>query len=240
MTYGVRRRAKRLRSSSRPAQRRPHKRNVTLSRVASALTTYLQEMAQKEPAMNRYALIAQEHWKKYAPSRYAALEDPEDFFEKLGESAEAEIDLVTDALERQIPSDLPYLERVGQLRAARAQAEEVTLSEMVYSVTPEPANLGEELTDLLMRFPAVSQLEDLIAQINSEAETAAEELVEQGQPYQLVYLEQDLESLQMYQALISLLSLTDDEALAMTEAQQRDRILALQQYWNPETDSLKR
>lgn len=190
--------------------------------------------------MNRYALIAQDHWKRYAPSRYAALEDPESFFEELGENAEAEINLVADALERQIPSNLPYLERVGQLRAARLQAEEKTLSEMVFGITPEPANLGEELFELLMQFPAVTSLEGLITQINDDTEARAEERVEQGEPFELIYREDDLARLEIYQALIPLLSLTGDEALAMSEAQQRDRILALQPFWDTETNRLRR
>ena len=41
--------------------------------------------------MNRYGLMAQQHWARWLPARYAAIEDPDSFFSDLGNQAEARI-----------------------------------------------------------------------------------------------------------------------------------------------------
>lgn len=227
-----------MQNSNRPALRRPHAQSKPSRMVSSALTIYLQQLAQKEPAMNRYALMAQEHWKKYAPNRYAALEHPETFFEELGESAQAQVDQAADAMESQIPQDLPYLERVGQLRAARMQAEEIALQDLVYSVEPESTDLGEELADLVGSFPTPAMLENSIRRIEDQVKDEASDRQAEGEPYVEAYTDDQLALIAKYRTLIPLLTLTQDEAHSMTEAEQRDRILALQPFWDHQSGSM--
>ena len=52
--------------------------------------------------MNKYGLIAQEHWRKYAPTRYATLTEPDEYFRSVGESAASQIDQIASSLERHI------------------------------------------------------------------------------------------------------------------------------------------
>ena len=52
--------------------------------VANSASTFLRQTATETPRMNKYGLIAQEHWKKYAPARYATLTDPDEYFRTRG------------------------------------------------------------------------------------------------------------------------------------------------------------
>ena len=124
--------------------------------------------------MNRYGLIAREHWARHAPTRYATLEDPEAFFTQLGETAAAQIEAIATELERTLPADLPDQERVGQLRAIQKQAEEVVLAELVYSVEPEPASRAQELDDMLGQLPDEKIILDQLQWIQDQAEYQAE------------------------------------------------------------------
>lgn len=103
--------------------------------------------------MNLYGLMARDHWQKYAPSRYATLEDPQEFFTQLGESVLTQVVRISTALERGLSQDMPYLERAAQLRAVQRQAEEIALADLVYTVEPE-TSLAEELDELLGQFRA--------------------------------------------------------------------------------------
>lgn len=87
--------------------------------------------------MTRYQTLARAHWAKYAPARLAALEDPEEFFRILGEQVPAQVSELAVTL---AGPDLPgetYLGKVGRLQAARLQAEEAVLAELVWISAPE-------------------------------------------------------------------------------------------------------
>jgi hypothetical protein len=45
----------------------------------------------KLAAMNKYGKLAMSHWAKTDPHRYQALEDPQTFFQDLGDHAETQI-----------------------------------------------------------------------------------------------------------------------------------------------------
>lgn len=182
--------------------------------------------------MNKYALIAQDHWQKHAPSRYAALEDPETFFEELGESAAVQIEQVAAALERQLPKDLPYLERVGQMQAIRLQAEEAVLSDLVYSTPSESTTLVAELEEMLGDLPDPNAILVTIEQLREAAELQAE--TEGSSTSMLSEQQSRIEQLEALLPLVTLQAEPDE----MDEAELRDRILALRPYWNPETHSL--
>lgn len=85
--------------------------------------------------MNRYGKLAMEHWQRTDPARYQQIPDPTTFFTQAGQRAETEIQQLADSLMDPDPPDEEFLTKVGRLRAARQQAEEIVLSGLLI---PEP------------------------------------------------------------------------------------------------------
>lgn len=81
--------------------------------------------------MNRYGVMALQHWARWLPRQYAAIGDPDSFFTTLGEEAARQIEDLTDELASEAGQSDSYLVRVGQLLAARAIAEELILPQRV-------------------------------------------------------------------------------------------------------------
>jgi hypothetical protein len=88
-------------------------------------------------AMNYYGEMARDHWARWLPARYAAIEDPDSFFSDLGNQAEARIDALADELAGNDQPGEAYLAKAGRLGQARKQAEEIVLAELVL-LEPEP------------------------------------------------------------------------------------------------------
>lgn len=87
--------------------------------------------------MNHYGLMAQRHWQKWLPRRYAAIQDLDSFFSTLGEEVAQRIgDLGLDLAGDDLPGE-GYLEKLGRLNMARLQAEEIVLKERIL-LEPEP------------------------------------------------------------------------------------------------------
>lgn len=87
--------------------------------------------------MNKYAAMAERHWRRWLPSRVAAMDDPASFFESLGEEAAERIEDLTMDLAGDDPPGESYMEKVGRLNMARLRAEEMVLPETVL-LPPEP------------------------------------------------------------------------------------------------------
>jgi hypothetical protein len=87
--------------------------------------------------MNQYAATAERHWRRWLPSRVAAMDDPSSFFSNLGEEAAAQIEDLTADLAGDDPPGETFMEKVGRLNMARLQAEEIVLPETVLR-PPEP------------------------------------------------------------------------------------------------------
>lgn len=87
---------------------------------------------------NRYGRMAEEHMRRYLPSRYAAIGDPTSHFTDLGELVAQAVEETTRALlEAEGPSTgQNFEERRGLANMARLRAEEAVLAEMVL-LTPE-------------------------------------------------------------------------------------------------------
>ncbi len=84
--------------------------------------------------MNEYATVARRHWQQWLPARYAQISDPDSFFSSLGqEAAERIADLMLDLAGDDPPGE-GYLAKLGRLNAARGQAREIVLREIL----PEP------------------------------------------------------------------------------------------------------
>lgn len=92
--------------------------------------------------MNRYGMLAREHWTKYAPSRVAQLENPDEFFESLGEQVADRVTTLSRILEGQHRPSPDYLNQVALLNAYRKQAEERALSDLVW-LTPDQVEYDE-------------------------------------------------------------------------------------------------
>jgi hypothetical protein len=84
--------------------------------------------------------MARSHWATWLPKRYAAIREPDSFFSAIGEEAATQIDELTDQLAGPGQPGETYLERAGRLTAARSQAEEVILPQMVL---PQPETPDE-------------------------------------------------------------------------------------------------
>ncbi|MAP64381.1 MAG: hypothetical protein CMH34_11710 [Microbacterium sp.] len=87
--------------------------------------------------MNRYGRQAMEHWRKWAPSRLAALPDPETFFTALGLEAETQVSDLAAILAGTDEPRENYLQKVARLSAARRRAEEVVMTQLAWVSDPE-------------------------------------------------------------------------------------------------------
>ena len=87
--------------------------------------------------MNHYGVTAKRHWERWLPIRYAAIQDPDNFFSTLGEEVAKRIADLTLDLAGDDPPREDYLVKVGRLNMARLQAEEIVLREQVL-LSPEP------------------------------------------------------------------------------------------------------
>jgi hypothetical protein len=87
--------------------------------------------------------MAQEHWARWRPARYAAIEDPGSFFSDLGTRTQKRIGRLAAEL---AGDDLPgegYLGKAGRLGEARHRAEQIVVAEEVL-LDPEPGADDEE------------------------------------------------------------------------------------------------
>jgi hypothetical protein len=97
--------------------------------------------------VNQYGVIAQEHWARWLPGRYAAIEDPGSFFSDLGSQAEMRIDSLASQLASDDQPGEGFLGKAGRLGEARHRAEQIVLAEDIL-LDPEPgADPGEEEGD---------------------------------------------------------------------------------------------
>lgn len=94
--------------------------------------------------MNRYGRMAQEHWRRWLPTRYRQIPDPNSFFTTLGQQVEERIvTLSTDIAEDDPPGE-GYLDKVGRLNMARLQADEIVLAEQVLLPAEPQADPDEQ------------------------------------------------------------------------------------------------
>jgi hypothetical protein len=129
--------------------------------------------------MNRYGAMAQSHWARWLPQRYATINDPDSFFSTLGQETARQIEeLAADLAGDDQPGE-GYLAKAGRLTAARSQAEEIILPQQVL-LAPEPeANEDPEETDP----PPASEDRPLIvdrshplwAEVNAEQQELAQD-----------------------------------------------------------------
>ncbi|MFI5736068.1 hypothetical protein ACIA49_38500 [Kribbella sp. NPDC051587] len=95
--------------------------------------------------MNRYGATAQKYFRDFLPTRYSQIEDPEDYFQDLGQQIQDQITDLTPELAGLDPKGEGFLAKVGRLEAAKKLAAERVMAEMVYSQVPE--NETEDLPE---------------------------------------------------------------------------------------------
>jgi len=87
--------------------------------------------------MNGYGEMARQHWARWLPARYAAIDDPEAFFANLGNQAGERMRALAYELAGDDQPGEGYLAKVGRLGEARHRAEQIVLGEMIL-LEPEP------------------------------------------------------------------------------------------------------
>jgi hypothetical protein len=108
--------------------------------------------------MNRYGAMMQRHWQRWLPEPYVEIRDPDSFFAVLGELVAQQVDELADDL---AGDDLPgegYLAKAGRLSAARRQAEEIILPELVLLPPAREEDEGHHEDDT----PATAQARPLV------------------------------------------------------------------------------
>lgn len=119
--------------------------------------------------MNKYAALAESHWRTWLPSRYAAVGDRISFFSELGQEVSDRIaSLELDLLSPEVGGE-DFLTRVGRRNTARLQAEEIVLREMVLL----PAEMGLDLEDEADELPARWNVPSAIETVAAVASTAS-------------------------------------------------------------------
>jgi hypothetical protein len=126
--------------------------------------------------MNQYGMLAQRHWARWLPERFASIQDPDSFFSTLGEELARQIADLALELAGDDPPGEDYLVKVGRLNMARLQAEEIVLREQVL-LPPEPgashdsSEQGPETPAAQAGTPlVVDRSHRLWEQVNSEQE----------------------------------------------------------------------
>lgn len=144
--------------------------------------------------MNNYGYLARTWWENHAPNRLASLDDPTTYFTDLGESIAGQVAQIEKHLLRNREPVKGYLEDVGTRRMIRKQAEEVVLSDLVWSVTEPSSDLREQLDEMLWDLPSPLMVDDIIDQDKARREDEAEMrgkpvLMTLEEEHQLAYLE---------------------------------------------------
>lgn len=85
--------------------------------------------------VNIWGVAARDHWKEHRPRSYAALDDPERFFEELGQDAAARYLVIRDGLlEGLSPNDgsIGWAEFQDRTAQADQTAREIVEREIIY------------------------------------------------------------------------------------------------------------
>ncbi len=127
-----------------------------------------------------YTETVRRYFTEHRPLATEALGTPqetEDFFRRLGAQIEEQVQQGEDQIAGPAPAGETYLQHVGRLRMARAQAQEIALADLLYSTPPE--NDDEEISPrgqqlLQMRRESAQENAQIIEQLDREfqAETA--------------------------------------------------------------------
>lgn len=94
-----------------------------------------------------YTETVRRYYTEHRPLATEALGNPqetEDFFRSLGAQIEEQVQQSEDQIAGTAPAGETYLQHVGRLRMARAQAQEIALADLLYSTPPEDDDEEDE------------------------------------------------------------------------------------------------
>ena len=91
--------------------------------------------------MNKYGAQLMRQWRRTDPERFSKIEDPEAFFDQMGQELEAEIESLAQALAGPDRPGESYLEKTARLSTARFNAESDLIRE---ALIPDPTEDKEE------------------------------------------------------------------------------------------------
>lgn len=94
--------------------------------------------------MNIYGTQAKEYWRQFRPNAYAAITDPQGFFSTLGQQIADEVDLLTAHLAGPDVTGEGFFGKLSRLTSAKFRAEEIAMSQSVYSHDPEISDEDED------------------------------------------------------------------------------------------------
>lgn len=95
--------------------------------------------------MNHYGAKAAAHWRRHLPQQLKQIQDPEEFFTLLGETASQEIEDRTDAIADLTPERAGYLEESARRATARTMAESQVMREMILVDPDDPEAVAQLL-----------------------------------------------------------------------------------------------
>lgn len=95
--------------------------------------------------MNQYGTRALAHWQRHLPAQLARIPDQEEFFTRLGETAQEEIGHRAEALAQLQEPGEGYLQETGRLETARTMAEAAVLREMILVDPQDRETVGQLL-----------------------------------------------------------------------------------------------
>ena len=129
--------------------------------------------------MNWYGVMAQNHWARWLPQRYATIEDPDSFFSTLGQETARQIDELATELAGDDEPGEDYLAKAGRLTAARSQAEEIILPQQVL-LPPEPGTSedpegNDRPPEITERPLIIDRSHPLWAEVNAEQQELAQD-----------------------------------------------------------------
>jgi hypothetical protein len=94
--------------------------------------------------VNEHGRHAMETMKNHDPASYAQIEDPQTYFNELGEEIQERIWSLGEEL-TPVRGDEPPLEYIGAVNMAKVRARELVYQEMIYSSLPaEPEEMEQD------------------------------------------------------------------------------------------------
>lgn len=125
--------------------------------------------------MNKYGVMAQNHWILHAPRRYQELKDPTEFFARLGEELADAIIRIVELQEQALPPSLPYWEKTQQLLQIRRQAEETVLRDRIWTVSEPSLDPEIRLEEILDQLPSPAMVITELRRIDDQVARSCEE-----------------------------------------------------------------
>lgn len=183
--------------------------------------------------LNRYALLAQQMWSANAPQAVAQMSEPMEFFHAVGVNAQAQIEAMVEQMSQSVPVDAAYLDKIGQWRVIRKQAEEKVLNDLVYEPVAQAQAQAQrsetgsdplqELEELQSEAPTPEAVRQRLAAIRDEAERQAEL---EGWP-EVIFSDSDRQQMDWLLQVLTLVTLNPEQMSAPAAQQASNQLRSM-------------